>query len=70
MMLLRRHAQPFLRDAGANERSGLAFRIENCGDGIAVSLANYHYNLALAVLVPDQTAITAMCFDISATAKI
>jgi hypothetical protein len=43
----------------------LAFRIENCGDGIAVSLPNYHDNFPLAVLVPSQTAITTMCFDIS-----
>jgi hypothetical protein len=42
----------------------LAFRIENYGDGVAVSLPNYHNNLALAALVPSETAITAMCFDI------
>ena len=41
----------FLRDRGANERSNLAFRIENCGDGIAVS---HHDNPALAALVPGS----------------
>jgi hypothetical protein len=42
----------------------LAFRIENCGDGVTAAFPNYHNNLALAVLVPGQAAITAMCFDI------
>jgi hypothetical protein len=42
----------------------LAFRIENCRDRITVTFPNYHNNPALAVLVPSQTPITAMCFDI------
>jgi hypothetical protein len=40
-----------LRDRGANERSNLAFRIENCGDGIAVS---HRDNPELAALVPGS----------------
>jgi hypothetical protein len=40
------------------------FELENCGDGIAVSLPNRHDNFALAALVPGETPITAMCFDI------
>jgi hypothetical protein len=54
-----------LRDASAKESSSVAFRIENCGEGITVSLPNYHDNFPLAALVPSQTAITTMCFDLA-----
>lgn len=53
-----------LRDAGANERRSLAFRTENCRDGVAAALPNYDNNLALAILVPRRGTITPMCFDI------
>jgi hypothetical protein len=32
---------------------------------IIVMLPNYHYNVALAALVPREAAITAMCFDLA-----
>src|SRR6476469_2654928 len=65
MMPLRRHAQPFLRDPRANERSGLTFRVENCGNGITTTFPNYYDNPALAALVPPKAAINTMCFVIS-----
>src|SRR6202043_800642 len=52
------------RNAGTNERGDLAFAIEYCRNGIAATFPNYHNNLALAVLVPGQAPITAMCFDV------
>jgi hypothetical protein len=42
----------------------LAFRTEDCRDGVASTFPNYHNNLELAGFVPGQTAVTAMCFDI------
>jgi hypothetical protein len=41
------------------------FRIENSEDGTAVSLPNRLDNNPLAVLVPRQATITAMCFDVA-----
>jgi hypothetical protein len=38
--------------------------LKNCRDGITTTRPSHHNNPALAVLVPDQAAITAMCFDI------
>ncbi|MBR0696010.1 hypothetical protein [Bradyrhizobium lablabi] len=42
----------------------LAFRIETVGTELATALPDYDNNLTLAALVPDQSTITAMCFDI------
>ena len=39
------------------------FRIENRGDGIAVSLPNYDDSPARAGPVPGKTTITTMYFD-------
>ena len=62
--LRRMHDRP-LRDPGANERSGLTFRVENCGDGITTTFPNYYDNPALAALVPRKAVINTMCFVIS-----
>jgi len=48
-----------------NERSGLTFRVENCGNGITTTFPNYYDNPALAALVPRKAAINTMCFVIS-----
>jgi len=54
-----------LRDASANERSRLAFRIEYCRNRVTAAFTDYDYNLALAVLVPGETAVAAVFFLIS-----
>jgi hypothetical protein len=51
----------FLRDASANQLSGLTSRIENCRNGLASALPNCNDNLAPAALVPGKAAITTMC---------
>jgi hypothetical protein len=54
-----------LRDTSANERSGLAFRIEDGRDGVASTFPNYHNNLSLAVLVPRKAEANPSYFLIS-----
>ena len=39
----------------------LAFRIENCRNGVASAFPNCNDNLAPAALVPGKAAITTMC---------
>src|ERR1700728_1247023 len=43
----------------------LAFRIENCRDGIASTFPDNDDNLALAVLVPGEAAVYSSYFLIS-----
>jgi len=54
-----------LRDASANERSSLAFRIEDCRNRVTTAFTDHNYNLALAILVPGEAAVAAVYFLIS-----
>jgi len=46
--------------SGARHEAAWLSEIENCGDGIAVSIPNYDHTLRCSFWFPDKTAITVM----------